>query len=403
MPEAAVAPAPAAAPSTPAAQPSGESKSILPPNLADSLASFDKLVEPITKPPPPKEEKPTAPAKPEIPPKEPGKDDGRQDPDKPTPKLYQAHRALQKRVESELEPELARLRKENEELKGRKPEAPEMKEFETVKQERERLAKELAETAYERSDDFRRDFLDPRKAIYDTAVREMQSLSIRFPAGKDDEGNVVFKERPATEQDFRTIYFLPPAQQDRAINEWFGPSAHRVHHYIAEMARNQREADLAIRRHSETYQTKMKQTMEQQKAESQKFDTSLKSARGELESKWPQWFKTPAVDGDNADKELAAAHQGGIALVKDWVEKAPSLPTEEKAAYTAVVMSRAEAFPRLVLENERLRAELKTLKGTIQGKQSGDPGSAIGRPGTSPASAKDELTIASAAAKFDPS
>lgn len=384
---------PEAATATPASTESSPEQIAAASNASEkAFAILDRATEgfsPIEQPP--KEATPKtdpAPAKREVqpakptPPKETVKETPKiEDATKPTPKLYESYKSLQKRVSAELEPELQRLKKENEELKARKPEAPEMEEFKRIKEEREKYARDLAETAYERSDDYRRDHLEPRKALYDEAVNAIKSLSIRYVDGQDDEGKPIIKSRPATEADFRTIYFLPPAQQDRAITEWFGHSALRVSQYIGKMADAERAAQLAVQRHAETYTQKQKQQQEKMLAEKQQFDSMFKKAQGELEQKWPDYFKAPAADGDGADKELAEAYSKGKSIVEEYLTNAPELDAERRAAYTAVVVARASSWPALQLKNQRQSERIKELEAQVNKKNSGDPGTTIGTTG----------------------
>lgn len=397
MAEAALAEAPPnAAASEPSAAPDSADQSDGP-SLADLVSSFNKGPEADAAP-----DKPDAP---DAAPK-PDESDEAPKPDKPTadgkskpsPKLYEAHKALQRRVATEYEPKLAQLQKEVEELRARKPEAPEMKEFQTVKQRNEELARKLAETDYAQGADYKRDFLDAREALLNEAKQGMAQLAVRYSDGVDDEGKPIIRERRAVAGDFERILELPAWQQDRAIQDWFGAHAYRVQQYISELNRNTREGKLAVERHGTERNVKMREASEKAFAEEQKYNQALAENRQELESKWPHWFKVPPADGDTGDKELAKAHQEGVDFVRSLIEEGPTMASGLKARKAALMVARAESWPRVVLESKRKDARIAELEAKVKARDGSDPGSG-GSPtagGGEPSSEPDDIdTLAS--------
>lgn len=403
MPDAAVAEPPASAAQEPTTieklaadfdklPPAEDSKPDAVPEKPALKAKTDAAPKPADKPTEKTAEKPKTDAAPKV------------EAGKPAPKLYEAHEALKKRVSSELEPELTRLKTENAELKVKAETPANSKELEEARKEVERLSGELREASFERSPEYKQQFLERRDAIYKEAVEEVSGLTVTLRKNNPETGEVETSERPATAQDFRAIYQLPPREQDRALVDMFGPSAPRVASYIADLRRNARDAEAAISKARESGATKERESAERTKAEEKKYQQSRDDAQKYLESQYPQWFKMAPVEGEGADKELAAAHQSGYDLVDTYVNKGPTLPIEDRAAYAATVRARAAAFPRLVLENRRLADELKTMKGRVTAKEDSDPGAGgEGGEKADERKAGDNVPkgIEAAAAKFD--
>lgn len=331
---------------------------------ADPLPEGDKApdkAEPKTEP----KAEPKPDPKPEV---KTDKPDG-----KPAPKLFQAHEALKKTVKT-IEAERDQLKTRLAELEARKPEGPDTKEYESLKSERERLAAELRESAFERSDEYRKQFVEARNTLYKEAVADIASLTVTTRRHNSETGEEMIDERPATEADFRRIYFLPPREQDKAIAEMFGPSQARVHRHLDELARNDRESRVALQRAREDSEGRSKKMQEQSKQMQETYEKSVKASHQELQTKWPHLFKLPDVDGDKADKELAEAHQSGLDLVASFKSQAGKLSVEDAAAHSAVIEARAGWFPRGQIELRRANEKIKALEARLKGREASDPG-----------------------------
>ncbi len=313
------------------------------------------------------------------------------------PKLYEAHEALKKSMK-ELETKHQQMAQEYEASKAKAASVIDPKEIEAMKQERERLAAELREVAYERSDDYKRDYVQRGQALYDEALAEVKQLSVRHEDAETGE----VTERPATEEDFRHIYFLPPRDQDKALHEMFGPSATRVAAYLNDIRRVNRDAKLAIQKHREDATQRTTQAQQKQQEEIKAYEELKGQAVVDLETKWPEWFKVPVEEGEGADPELAKAHRVGYDLVDNFVKNGNKLPIEDQAATSAVIRARAAAFPRFVVQMRRMEKELKELRDRVKTKERSDPGAGKGQGGGAPASGDDRpKSIDAAVSVFD--
>lgn len=299
---------------------------------------------------------------------------------KPPPKLFEAHEALKKSSKA-LEQERDSLKQQITDLQSKRPDGVDTKELESLRKDLETTRAELREAAYERSDAFKKEFVEVRDRIYQNAVQDLKGLTVTERAIDPDTDLETTKERPATEEDFRRIYFLPPREQDKAITEMFGHSAHRVWSHLNALRDIKERADLAIKNERENGDVRQKQSLDANKKMQQQYEQTVKSALEELETKWPDDFKLPPIEGDNADKELAEAHQAGKALLETFQKEGHNMSVEDRAAYAAVITARAGAFPRLKTVIARLQEENKSLKARIEKEEAADPGAGGTTPG----------------------
>ncbi|MGV1047667.1 MAG: hypothetical protein ACOYD4_03960 [Solirubrobacterales bacterium] len=371
----------------PAAPQATEQQSPAPESGSDK-STLESLVGDWDKSPTPEADGAGLPASGEKPKADAAKPEGKPDAEKPAAekpaaevkpppqKLFQAHEALKKSHKT-IEQERDQLRTQVAELSKAKAEGADPKEIETLRKELETTKAELRESAYERSAEYRQQYVEKRTALYKEAVEEITALTVTVK-GTDVNGDEVESERPATEADFRRLYFMSPRDQDKAIAEMFGPSAARVHAHLNELARNGREASVALQKAREDADGRSRKTQEQATLTQKNYEKAVKESAENLQTKWPQWFKVPPTEGENADKELAEAHTGGINLVQEFKAKAGSLSVEDAAAYSAVIEARAGSWPKLVVELRRANEKIKAYEARLKGKEASDPGAGGG-------------------------
>lgn len=316
--------------------------------------------------------------------------------------LGKAHDELKKQVATDYVPKIAQLNKELGELKEilKAKDSIDPKEFETVKQERERIAGELRVASYERSDDFKKEFLEPRNSLYREAVAEIKELTVTMRNPETQETT----ERPATEQDLRAIMAMQPRDQDKALAEMFGTSARRVGDFIFEMKRIERAAHTKLAEERASGDKRIKDASEKtakERAETQKqYDMLREKSHKALEDSAPQIFKALGENDEGYDKDIAVALKTGYENFDRMVAESSKATIEMAASNAAEVRARYAAHGRLVLENKRMAEELETLRARVTAKEKSDPG-AGGEGGEGAPSGDDDFSIGKLAGKWD--
>lgn len=304
-------------------------------------------------------------------------------------KIYEDHKGKTAKTIQSLESKIKSLETKPFEQPGdaRKLEALE-KQLEEIRGESTKYKSELVKRDYRESDDYKRNFVERATAIYTEAVNYVSQLQVT-----DGENS-----RPATKQDFDKLRLMPAAMRSRAAREMFGDDAHDVIQFTRDIDSLSRDADAAVRRHSEEYdKSRQDQDMASRKMQ-QEYDAHYESALEGIREhpEYGKWFKE-----DEGDPEASEVLKEGFANVNDITSKFASraYAPEEEAAHAAVLRSQAAAFPRVVLEVTRLTNENAALKEELGKYRGTDPGNA-NRTGEAPAP-KEPVGIAGAAALYD--
>jgi len=324
-------------------------------------------------PPPQKQptEKPTLPKpaekQPEKPaPKETLKTSAKPEPAKPAAKedlhplrvQYNELLTEKKKTQSEI----AKLQEENKTLAAKRWITPEMeKEIEDNKAEIARLRKEMAQSSYERSDDFKTKFAEPYKRTIDGTIAMVEQMQTAM----DDEGQT----RKATADDFWQVARAPIAQQAEIAQKIFGNNAARILTQIDKLTDLHVQADAAIKSQRDTLQTQAAQKENEQREQHKQFETLRAAARTELTTKYPQFFAP-----DEADPEASAELAKGFEFYDKVMSEAGSMKPDQLAAYQEVLRARVAWFPRGLRENNRLKEENASLKEELAKYRASDPG-----------------------------
>lgn len=292
----------------------------------------------------------------------------------PPKKLYEAHETLKKEHKSyrdKVEPELKTLREKVQQLETRKSDGPDIKAYEAAQARVKELEGELRESAYERSPEFRREFLDKRQVAYEDAVLEIGNLDVRIAGPVDEFGKPTYTERQATEQDFRKILAMQnPRDQDAAIDELFGRSASRVHSHLREMKRIERDGRLAIKRERDAGELRIKERTETEERTNGERTQATQAFREDFTKEWPDVF------GDSEDPKEQELIEKGRGLLKDW-KAAPTnkaLTVKQRAETEALAEASIERFPMMWGRLSASQDENKALKEKLAKYESGDPG-----------------------------
>jgi hypothetical protein len=396
MPETAVAePAPGAAPeivSTPSASDNAKG------GINEAMKDFDVITTPKAKPEP----KAPEPAKADT--KSPAKDAPKTDPgaeakaakpksqevdwEKVDPKLRGAHFEYKRKTEERIKGYEEKLRAIESKPKET---ATDVKLVEQYQKQINELNQKLAQSDYSKSAEFQKQYVTRWQSEYQSATNEIKALTVTLKDATTGEE----KQRAATENDFKRILALPPADQDEAVNALFGRSAPRVFSRLLELNRIERDGQRALEEYASSHETKSKEAELETQKQQAKYQETLQKSDADLRKTWPQFFD---VDPDDADASEALTK--GYEYVDHVLKNSDAMSPEDRAAYSSVLRARAAAMPRLVLEKNRLAEEVNSLKEELKKFRSSDPGGASERP-QGGAKVDDVGGIAAMAAKFD--
>ena len=158
------------------------------------------------------------------------------------------------------------------------------------------------------------------------------------------------------------------------------PTSKRHLDVINPMVKTQKAADQAIKEKTENYQSEARTQAEKFTAQQQRVQGFIKGQTDVLAQKFPDIFAAAETD-----TEAAANLKKGFDFVDECTSKA-NMDINERAARASLVRAWAGAFPRLVGDIARLRAENAALKEENAKYRGSDPGGAgDGGGGGSPA------------------
>lgn len=363
MPEAAIAPVvdPSPAPA-PAPAPVADTAPIIPSGINDAMKQFDEAVrpKPVEKSPEPKEKSPApAPKSPEPKPAAKDEDIWEKAPGKLKGEYFKTKRQYDEKIEG--------YEKRIKEIEAKPKEAPgDAKVIQEYQKRISEMEERLSATDYRQSAEFKAKFVDRWTGEYQATVGEVKRLQLTL---RDAEGNET--HRPATEDDFQKIMRLPPGDQDKAVQELFGPYANRVFARIFRLQEIERASEEAVAVTAKDREVKAKEQQMADQKTSETYDRSYQAAVAELEKQWPEYFAP-----NDKDPEGTAALQAGQSFVDKALEqiKTGKLSVEDRAAYSAVIRARAAGFQRAEFDRKRFKTENESLKTELQKYRKTDPG-----------------------------
>lgn len=334
-----------------------------------------------TKPAPEVKPKTDATTKPE--PKAEAKPDTSKTTDKPEPKTTIAPELRKRLAEVEQSDkakaaEIESLRKQNAEYQNRRYVTPEMeKEIEANKAQMAELRRQLAETAYEKSDEFKQKYIEPYSQAKAAALEMVEQYQVTI----DEDGNT----RPATKADFLRVAQALPGERAAIARKLFGENSLNVLADIRDLERMSREANNAIKQHRDVLEAKTKQEQEAWEGNQKQFESARQLSRQQLAQEFPEFF------GEPEDPDLAEAWKKGNEFVDSAAQRAADMSAEERAAVSEVMRARAAWFPRGHKENTKLKAENAQLKEELAKYRASDPGN-IGERGDAKPKGDEDLT-----------
>lgn len=303
-------------------------------------------------------------------------------PQKPEPAAQLRQRLEQlEKSEKAKHSEVEKLTKQIADYEKRQYVTPEM---EAANQKREaRLAQmeqELAETAYERSEEFKSKYLTPYEQAQESALK---TVTENYPViSQDADGNPT--RRAATRNDLAKVFNAPPGERNELAESMFGKNAIGVLSEIRDIERMAREGKTALKNQRETYAAKAKAEEEQWRGRQKEYETHRQRLRGEIKEKYQDHF------GDVEDQDIAAAWKQGVDFIDQhsddkFLEK---LSVEDRAAAAEAMRYRAAWFNRGLAQINKLTASNKALEEELSKYRKSEPGAERtqgGPPVTAPA------------------
>lgn len=239
---------------------------------------------------------------------------------------------------------------------------PLLAEIETLKKEREEMAADLGRTAYEKSPQFKRDFMDP----LDKQVFRTNRAISQFNVDRGD-GNMV---KADYKEDFAPLLDMPLPKALEKARELFGDAAQFVMSHWQGVKDLEDTAREALKGHRENSLRTESETLQQQ----EKFKQVFEGESQRLQEQYKDLFTAP--DDDPKAKELLTKGY----LLADTALTNPNKQDRETVLKAAAgVRHRAAAYGMALYQlnkekaaHEATKAELAKVKGNRPGS-GGEP------------------------------
>jgi hypothetical protein len=419
MPEAAVAPAPTAAPSKPAAIPAIGAQAPVSPAMARSFERMNKMAtpEPVEsgkpKAEPPKQ--PTPDPKAKQPTETPEAPEATETPEAPVDELdgeaegetttepkgtppAEGEEGKEKGAPSwklvqSYKKEAKALKKELAELRGASGNVPQIQEQLKSAGERaeaaEKRVKELSDhmrfVDYQKSDDFVKNHQQPWERACAKAAKDLSGLNLQ-----DANGNA----RKATINDLMSLCSMELGQAREQADAWFGSSADDVMDHRRKLNELVESQQLALEDAKKNGEERWKTQTE-----------SYQKLQNETASLWQKFNNEAAqkyeyLKPKEGDEEFNSKLTHGKSLVdKAFTGNAldPKLSAEDRAKLVqaqVAVRNRAIAYSTLKLENKRLQAKLSEHEKALKEFQGSEPTTGRGKNAAAPTTPADPMQAA---------
>jgi len=286
-----------------------------------------------------------------------------------------------------LETELQGLQTKYQELEQKVP---------TTERERQQLATKLADlekkhnevlaelnfSNYERSPDYKEKYEKPYQDAVNRAYKRVKELTVieeDRSQQPDENGKYPTRERPAKSEDFDEIYGLNYGAATKLATKKFGPefAAGIMQHW--ESIREKAEAAVGALNEWKTNSTKRQQEQETQSVQTRERVAGLwTQVNADIKTKNPDLF------GEKPDdKEWNEKLSEGTKMADAYFSDRSQQPVEQRVVFDAHVRNRVAAFPALVSENRRIKAQLEQANkdlAALRGSAPGAPSSASPTP-----------------------
>lgn len=229
---------------------------------------------------------------------------------------------------------------------------------------------ELYSRDYASSPEYKTKYQDRFDQVWQEASQEVKGMVVRYQDGLDDEQKPIWKERPATERDLLAVIDAPISERISIAKRLFGDDKEAVLQWARDIASIRKEASKAIEEKRTSYASEMTQRNQKFQEANQKLTTFVQQTTNHLAQAYPDIFTAPA-DQPEAQEAL----KKGFGFVDESSSRMMEFDINTRAARAAVIRSMAGAFPRLLADRVRDRAEIQSLKETLAKYDKTDPGS----------------------------
>jgi len=211
-------------------------------------------------------------------------------------------------------------------LESRKPEdtAPVLAKMKALEERNAQLEKHMEYVDFTQSNDFTTKYAEPYRQAWTEAVAEFRELTVREPAGTDeDSGEPKFNRRTADENDLLKLANMRLSEMDAAAQDMFGASAARAIGHLQNIKKlSAAQANALEQAKTKAGEWKSQRSIEFKQRTKMMGDTWNETNKT-LETKFPKAFH---VEQENA--EDVAAHSKGFALADLMFLSASSLKPE---------------------------------------------------------------------------
>lgn len=238
--------------------------------------------------------------------------------------------------------------------------------------------------AYEESDEFKTKHLAPFKRSEARAFNDVKQLE--YIEGIDEETQQP-RVRAATEADFIELYNLPTGKAYAAAKRWFGDSAQLVMSHYHDLHRAQDDMREAIADYRTRGAEEEKQTQARTAQEREAGERMWRTANQDLQAKY---FKELGVDPDDA--EVRDTLTKSYATVDRMFSANGNMTMAEKVGLQASVRQRAALFGVTRRQLLKAQADLKEAQATIEELRGSAPGKPKPKADIAPAGDYKSLT-----------
>lgn len=296
------------------------------------------------------------------------------------PELRKAHKALQQKVNKELQPTIQRLEKELKEARSRPA-----GESEEQKAKYAALEKRIAEqeatirfTDYQKSEEFRTKYQEPYVKAWNAALRDITDMEVELAGGGT---------RKATEDDLVRLGNLPLQKARTEANAMFGDSADDVMYHVRQLKSLASEQSAALERAQTEAQKRAQEeakTAGTRRAERiQKWNENNQA----LATKYPAWFAKAEADPEGntlLDKGFALVdlifspqtvklEYLPPAFANDIKTNDGKLSPDMQNRLHALIRNKAAGFDRLARYANMLKKELAEAKKSLAEFENSEP------------------------------
>lgn len=237
----------------------------------------------------------------------------------------------------------------------------------SLETERESMSKDLAFTNYERSPDYRKNFVEPITGAFQNAYADIEEMTVTDPQSGE--------ERQATAEDFNKLVRVPIKEATKLAGDWFGPLAQQILTHRSEVVRLDRKRVSALddyKKNSAKYEQEHKTRAAAQSAQQrQTWDT----ANREIAEKYPDYFKPDENDPKGND-----LLQKGFSYFDAAMSPNSTLTGEQRTRLLAAMRHKAASFDRVALKLNAAHKKISELEAALAEFDESTPGGEVKTP-----------------------